>query len=54
MSRHLSTILTNFSIGIWQDRGLLVGHNAVWFPNFDMLCSDLLSVVNGKFGISYG
>ena len=39
---------------IGLDCGLLVGHNAVWSPNFYMLCSDLLSVVNRKFGISYG
>ena len=39
---------------IGLDCGLLIGHNAVWFPNFYMLCSDLLSVINRKFGISYG
>ena len=44
----------NFSVGIWQDRGLLVGHNAVWSPNFYMLCNDLSSVVSRSFGIFYG
>ena len=39
---------------IGLDCGLLVGRNAVWPPDFYMLCSALLNIVNRKFGISSG